>query len=165
MDLDRGKLARIDRKLLAGLGHHETFQMVRVPATPAKWATWKRYCDAAGLSMGRAVAALIDHELMHVFDEVDIDDQPVFARDAQEQLAAREETITARERQLDAAGDRLKAQAERLRLREDELRRLEQQVEMLAQLGARPTRADPRVGRNERCPCGSGFKYKQCHGR
>jgi hypothetical protein len=23
----------------------------------------------------------------------------------------------------------------------------------------------PRVGRNERCPCGSGKKYKKCHGR
>lgn len=23
----------------------------------------------------------------------------------------------------------------------------------------------PKVGRNERCPCGSGKKYKLCHGR
>jgi hypothetical protein len=30
--------------------------MVRVPATAAKWATSKRYCDAAGLSMGRAIS-------------------------------------------------------------------------------------------------------------
>jgi hypothetical protein len=37
-----------------------TFHMVRVPATNAKWATWKRYCDAVGLSMGRAIADLID---------------------------------------------------------------------------------------------------------
>lgn len=26
-------------------------------------------------------------------------------------------------------------------------------------------RAGPKVGRNEPCPCGSGRKYKQCHGR
>jgi preprotein translocase subunit SecA len=26
-------------------------------------------------------------------------------------------------------------------------------------------RAQPKVGRNEPCPCGSGKKYKQCHGR
>ncbi|MFA5680537.1 MAG: SEC-C metal-binding domain-containing protein, partial [Hydrogenophaga sp.] len=25
--------------------------------------------------------------------------------------------------------------------------------------------AVPRVGRNDPCPCGSGKKYKQCHGR
>jgi hypothetical protein len=31
MDLDRGVLARLDRKLLAGLGQDETFHMVRVP--------------------------------------------------------------------------------------------------------------------------------------
>ena len=24
--------------------------------------------------------------------------------------------------------------------------------------------AVPRVGRNDPCPCGSGKKYKQCHG-
>lgn len=165
MDLDRGKLARIDRKLLAGLGQDETFQMVRVPVTAAEWATWKRYCDVAGLSMGRAVAALIEHELVSVFDEFNEDDQPVFARDTQEQLAAREEEIIGRERELDAAGDRIKEQDKRLRLWEDELRRLELQVETLSKLAARPTRADPKVGRNDRCPCGSGFKYKQCHGR
>ena len=25
-------------------------------------------------------------------------------------------------------------------------------------------RAEPKVGRNEPCPCGSGKKYKHCHG-
>jgi len=25
-------------------------------------------------------------------------------------------------------------------------------------------RAGPKVGRNDPCPCGSGRKYKQCHG-
>ncbi len=27
------------------------------------------------------------------------------------------------------------------------------------------TREQPKVGRNEPCPCGSGKKYKQCHGQ
>jgi len=26
-------------------------------------------------------------------------------------------------------------------------------------------RSERKVGRNEPCPCGSGKKYKQCHGR
>lgn len=30
---------------------------------------------------------------------------------------------------------------------------------------ATPAGAVPRVGRNEACPCGSGKKYKQCHGK
>lgn len=29
----------------------------------------------------------------------------------------------------------------------------------------RATRKVPKVGRNEPCPCGSGLKYKKCHGR
>ena len=28
-----------------------------------------------------------------------------------------------------------------------------------------PMRASPKVGRNDPCPCGSGKKYKQCHGK
>ncbi len=28
-----------------------------------------------------------------------------------------------------------------------------------------PVIADPKVGRNDACPCGSGKKYKQCHGK
>ncbi len=29
----------------------------------------------------------------------------------------------------------------------------------------RPVHVDPKVGRNDPCPCGSGKKYKHCHGR
>jgi preprotein translocase subunit SecA len=28
-----------------------------------------------------------------------------------------------------------------------------------------PIRVEPKVGRNDPCPCGSGKKYKNCHGR
>jgi preprotein translocase subunit SecA len=27
------------------------------------------------------------------------------------------------------------------------------------------TRRQPKIGRNDPCPCGSGKKYKQCHGK
>jgi preprotein translocase subunit SecA len=29
----------------------------------------------------------------------------------------------------------------------------------------KPVRREPKVGRNEPCPCGSGKKYKHCHGK
>jgi preprotein translocase subunit SecA len=29
----------------------------------------------------------------------------------------------------------------------------------------RPIRKQPKVGRNQPCPCGSGKKFKHCHGR
>ena len=28
-----------------------------------------------------------------------------------------------------------------------------------------PIKAQPKVGRNDPCPCGSGKKFKNCHGR
>ena len=31
--------------------------------------------------------------------------------------------------------------------------------------GQKPLPAGPKVGRNDPCPCGSGKKYKQCHGQ
>ena len=33
------------------------------------------------------------------------------------------------------------------------------------QAGAQPAAAGPKVGRNDPCPCGSGKKYKHCHGK
>jgi len=30
---------------------------------------------------------------------------------------------------------------------------------------AQPAKAEKRVGRNDPCPCGSGKKYKNCHGK
>ncbi|MDE6558508.1 MAG: SEC-C domain-containing protein [Muribaculaceae bacterium] len=30
---------------------------------------------------------------------------------------------------------------------------------------AQPVKADPKIGRNDPCPCGSGKKYKNCHGK
>ncbi|WP_066268344.1 preprotein translocase subunit SecA [Hydrogenophaga palleronii] len=35
----------------------------------------------------------------------------------------------------------------------------------IAAAAARPAGEVPRVGRNDPCPCGSGKKYKQCHGK
>jgi hypothetical protein len=79
MDMDRGTLARIDRRLLAGLGDDEAYRTVRVPAAAAKWSTWRRYCESVGISMGRAVTLLIDREFIAVFGEHIGDDPPVFA--------------------------------------------------------------------------------------
>jgi preprotein translocase subunit SecA len=41
------------------------------------------------------------------------------------------------------------------------------EVETVGASSAAPRSAGdvPRVGRNEPCPCGSGKKYKQCHGK
>jgi DNA repair exonuclease SbcCD ATPase subunit len=174
MGLEGEKLERIDRKLLARLGQDETYQMVRVPVTPPTWSTWKRYCEAVGVSMGRAIVTLIEREL-GVFDNDHADhadEQPVSTGEVQEQLAAREaelnareEELEAREAELDAELDQIIAEAKRLGTRQAELRSLEHNLEIRSRNAVQPAPAVPQVGRNERCPCGSGRKYKQCHGR
>jgi hypothetical protein len=164
MDLDRGVLARIDRKLLAGLDPDETFRMVRVPVTEAKWATWKRYCGSAGISMGRAIMTLIDRELLAVFSESGGDPSSAFAEQAEENLARRRQQVARRELDATAAEERVRAWSQRLRVWEVELETREQRSELTATMSARPRETANKVGRNERCPCGSGVKYKQCHG-
>jgi hypothetical protein len=144
MGLDRGTLARLDRKLLAGLGQDETYRMVRVPVTASKWATWKRYCDTAGISMGRAIVTLIDRELVSTFGDLTDDHPPVLADQAEVELARRQEQVALREEK--AAG-------------------VEQRVEFVAKVSAQPRKSTAKVGRNEGCPCGSGLKYKHCHSR
>jgi preprotein translocase subunit SecA len=37
--------------------------------------------------------------------------------------------------------------------------------EMASQQKSAPLVADPKINRNEACPCGSGKKYKSCHGK
>jgi uncharacterized protein YecA (UPF0149 family) len=37
--------------------------------------------------------------------------------------------------------------------------------EIMAEYAAQDEARYAQVGRNEPCPCGSGKKYKQCHGR
>ena len=163
MDLDRGALANLDRRILAGLDRDERFQMARLPVSPAKWSTWKRYCEAAGISMGRAIIALIDRELASVARD-SIDDGPVLAQRVREQLACREAEVASREREVVSAEERLRGSSEQLRRREAELQTLAQRVELASKLAAQRSDSTPKVGRDERCPCGSGLKYKYCHG-
>ncbi|MEA2009112.1 MAG: SEC-C metal-binding domain-containing protein [Actinomycetota bacterium] len=163
MNMDRDTLARIDRKLLAGLSDDEAYRTVRVPATGVKWSTWKRYCDSVGISMGRAVTMLIDRELISVFGD-HASKSPVFAQRATEQLAIREAKIAAREHQADTHEARTREWSEHLRCREGELEARERRAEAMSKLASRHSTARTKIGRNERCPCGSGLKYKHCHG-
>lgn len=57
MALDRGTLAKIDRRVFAELGHNVAIQTVKVPLSDAMWSTWRRYCEAIGLTMGRGSPA------------------------------------------------------------------------------------------------------------
>lgn len=163
MGLDRGALANLDRRLLAEFDRDGRFQMVRVPVAPAKWSTWKRYCAAAGISMGRAIVALIDREMASVA-ETSLDDSPVLAQRVREQLAKREAEVASRERAVASAEGRLRSRSEQLRRWEAELQMLAQRVELASKLAAHRDDSTPKVGRNDRCPCGSGLKYKHCHG-
>lgn len=148
MNLDRGTLAKIDRRVLSGLGHNESYQMVRVPVTEAVWSTWKRYCDAVGISMGRAIVALVEHELRSVVSEPDA--QPVFPTDFENGLAARQ-------RALDVRGRRVEVRERWLRESERQIRASRAPQRLPADVA--------KVGRNDPCPCGSDLKYKRCNGR
>jgi hypothetical protein len=145
MDLDRGVLAKIDRQLLAGLRHDETSRMVRVPVSDATWATWKRYCAALGISMGLAIAELMGHELL-VAAAVE-DESGAFVDEVESRLLHRSEELDRREKTLDRREQDIRRSAEILRTRT---------------MPYRQPSTEP--GRNDRCPCGSGFKYKRCHG-
>jgi hypothetical protein len=144
-DLDRGTLARIDRKVLSGLGHDETWQMVRVPAAEAMWLAWKRYCDSLGVSMGRGIASLIQHELRSVVDD-DSDGSALLA-EREAGLARRQRMLDARERNIEVGEQRLRTATQTQPI-----------------VVPRPAPEIIKVGRNDPCPCGSGMKYKRCHG-
>ncbi len=165
MDLDRGTLPRIERKLLAGLGQDKTYRMVRVPATASKWATWKRYCDLAGISMWPCDRHADRPGTGEWVGYPTSDDPAVFAERAEEEMTRHQEQVARREEKAAGAKDRLWAWNTHLRRWESELEARQRRVESAAKMSAQPSEAVTKVGRNERRPCGSGLnKYKHCHG-
>ena len=157
MALDRGTLSRIDRRVFAELAHTADVQAVKVPVSDAVWSTWRRYCEAIGVSMGEGVAGLIVHELETVVGDAG-ETGDVFAEQVVRQVVERASRLDARERDL-------VTRAEQLRKKEVHLAAWEHRIRTQRMSGA-PDRAVTvtKVGRNERCPCGSGLKYKHCHG-
>ncbi|MCQ4269226.1 preprotein translocase subunit SecA [Pseudomonas stutzeri] len=60
--------------------------------------------------------------------------------------------------------------AQRMQFKHEEVSALQQpeepeQGEPVAEIAPMPVRTEPKIGRNELCPCGSGKKYKHCHGQ
>ena len=155
MALDRGTLAKIDRRVFAELNHTDGVQAVKVPVPDAVWSTWRRYCQAMELSMGDGVAGLILNELRTVVG-VDSANAAVFAERASQQA---EEQVS----QCQARADELDTRAETLKRKEEHLRTWEKRLRT-RRVASGQTRMTAKVGRNERCPCGSGLKYKHCHG-
>ena len=150
MALEGGVLARIDRRLLKELSDEPGTQLVKVPVSPAVWSTWRRYCEIVGLTMGAALAALLRRELESVV-EADLASDTSLLEQRSRELDERESQLADRERRLAEQEARLTEWEERLSA-----------VEQRQRAAAVPT--GRKVGRNEPCPCGSGRKYKVCHG-
>jgi uncharacterized protein YecA (UPF0149 family) len=151
MTFNRQTLAKIDKQILSQMDHDEGVQLVKVPVSEAVWSTWRRYCEAVGIPMGRALAVLLHQELALVIEE-DLDRTGTMLGEREALVAAGEAALAVREREV---ATREKA----LAIREQ---RLAAQTKASA---PRPIAPVPKLGRNELCWCGSGKKFKYCHGR
>ena len=164
MALDRGTLAKIDRRVFAEFGHTAGTQAVKIPLSDAVWSTWRRYCEAVGLTMGEGIAGLVDHELRNVIDATAGVGGQVFAGQVEQRMVAREEAFAIRERDLEARDAAVRRREKLLRNREGQLRAMELRIRTAVTQKPRAAERRDKVGRNEMCPCKSGLKYKQCHG-
>ena len=151
MTLNRQALAKIDKRILSQMDHDEGVQLVKVPVSEAVWSTWRRYCEAVGLPMGRALAVLLHQELASLVDH-DLDRTGTMLGEREALVAVGEAALAVREREV-ASRDRA------LAIREQ---RLAAQTKPTA---APLTVPVAKLGRNELCWCGSGKKFKYCHGR
>jgi hypothetical protein len=151
MTLNRQTLAKIDKQILSQMDHDEGVQLVKVPVSEAVWSTWRRYCEAVGIPMGRALAVLLHQELAALVDE-DLDRSGTMLGEREALVAAGEAALATREREMVT--------------REKALAIREQRLAAQTKASAPPPIAPvSKLGRNESCWCGSGKKFKYCHGR
>jgi len=164
MTLDKRTLSSIDRKIGAELDGNERFRMVRVPIDDRRWSIWNRYCQTAGISMGRGIALLIEQELTAVATGTSKEDaRDAIPIEAEDNLAAQQAAVAEIEERLALEARRLQQWERQLEYRRDELRRME--LRLRSSAPSQPSTSQIRnVGRNDPCPCGSGAKYKRCHG-
>ena len=114
--------------------------------------------------MGPAIVTLIDRELADALGDSGGGVGSVLAHQAEEHMADREAKLASRETELEASEERIRRRSQLLRDRERELEVREWRVNATMKLAAQPAKTWSKAGRNERCPCASGRKYKHCHG-
>lgn len=153
MTLNRQTLAKIDKRILSQLDHEDGIQLVKVPVSDAVWSTWRRYCEAAGIPMGRGLAILLHQELASVVAE-HLDRIGTLLGDRETQVAAGEAALAERERQV-------MTREKSVAFREKSLAAQRARTPAAKSLHA----PMPNLGRNEPCWCGSAKKFKYCHGR
>jgi hypothetical protein len=102
MGVSGAKLANADRRLLASMDREERWQQVKVPISSALWDVWGRYCEVAGISMGRGIAALIDLEVQALADgQEEVEERGRLLDLRQASLDEREQELDRRERELE----------------------------------------------------------------
>jgi hypothetical protein len=160
------KLANADRRLLASMNRDERWQQVKVPISSALWDVWGRYCEVAGISMGRGIAALIALDVQALADgQEEIEERGRLFDLREAELDSREHELDRRERELERREQNLGRRPSRA-----ELERMANQIEPRDPGWSSATRWPSQdipfedVGRNDPCPCGSGLKYRRCHG-
>ncbi|MGQ0849745.1 MAG: SEC-C metal-binding domain-containing protein [Actinomycetota bacterium] len=108
--------------------------------------------------MGRGLAILVHHELASLITE-DFEHEGALLSERARQLNQREQAVAKREADLEQREKWLVTRERRAYIggrTEDDLKRVS--------APARKSVAVPRAGRNDPCLCGSGLKYKRCHG-
>ena len=75
-------------------------QLVKVPVSEAVWSTWRRYCEAAGVNMGRGLAVMIHQELAAFVGE-DLAGLAERLRDRESKIVALEAELARRAEALD----------------------------------------------------------------
>jgi hypothetical protein len=122
MTLDKRTLSSLDRKMSAELDSQARFRMVRVPIDDRRWAIWNRHCQAAGVSMGRGIAGLIEEELASVTGTSEEIGSPL-VMEAEKNLATQQAALAAVDERLALEATRLQQWERQLEYRRNELRR------------------------------------------
>ena len=109
-----------------------------------------------------ALSAKWQAEVKAIYDKV----EEMYSKYQTEMLLLSEDQKRAREQAIRREQEKMKASQEQANSINDTPKQPQQQLTRREPVQrTQPVRAEKKPGRNDPCPCGSGKKYKNCHGK
>ena len=166
---DRGRTFKIICGRLEQLGYKVFSKVVMFTTIDDAWREHLREMDDLRQSVQNATYEQKDPLLIYKFESFGLFSKMLIRVNREVLSILNRSYIPVRDSASEAAAQRQQQQRERAKVDVNRLQASRMQAAAQAGQGEKqkpmPIHVEKKVGRNDPCPCGSGKKYKNCHGK